>query len=430
MSSGYTQEQDIFLVENYNQMKISDLSAAMGKTIQSIYKRFLKLKNSERLLNTIQHNKENIIFIKENLLIMSDEEFAYHFNCSKSHFYEFRISKGIERIKSCNRKISWLESDDIFIKENFNLLTNKEIASILNRTESSIIQRKCKVLNLRKTKQERLLPNDSEFFLFMGQMLKRWYGQLSEGTLSHRKTFIFHLYRFKSKILFKEINENFILDFKLFLHKNNQMNENTIAKNLQIFKVFTNSALRARKIKENPFAWIKIKKCKSDRVFLTKDQFLKLESLYKSGKWYGVDRAVMTMFLLSCTTGLRFSDILQFDKASMVVDGVIKLRMKKTNNEVVIPISDKAQYFIDNFTHAYCNKVANRKLKEMLKEIGLSSLISFHCARHTFATLSLTIGIPIEVISKILGHTDIATTQIYAKVVQDVKINEMKKWNF
>ncbi|MEJ5105533.1 tyrosine-type recombinase/integrase [Chryseobacterium sp. MYb328] len=430
MNTGYTKQQDSFILENYGNIKIADLSDALGKSSAAIYNRYDRLKNGESILNTIQHSKENILFIKNNLLSMSDQDFSLHFNCSKRHFYDFRVSKGIERLQSCKKKISWSEFDDLFIKENVDILSNKEMAESLNRSVSSVIQRKCKVLNLTKTKAIRILPEDSEFFIFMGQMLKRWKGDLSDGTISHRRTFIFHLYKFRKKISFKEVNENLILDFKIFLQNEDKMNENTISKNLQIFKVFTNAALRSRKIKENPFAWIKIKKCKSDRVFLSKEEFLRLESLYISGKWHGVDRGVMNMFLLSCTTGLRFSDILQFDKEKMIEKDVIRLKMKKTKNEVAIPISDKAKYFINNFHHAYCNKVVNRKLKEMLNEVGINDQITFHCARHTFATLSLTIGIPIEVISKILGHSDISTTQIYAKVIDDVKIKEMQKWNF
>ncbi len=60
---------------------------------------------------------------------------------------------------------------------------------------------------------------------------------------------------------------------------------------------------------------------------------------------------------------------------------------------------------------------------------GIEKYISFHCARHTFATVGITIGIPMEVISKLLGHSDLKTTQIYAKIVDDVKIKEMNKWN-
>ncbi|WP_278494898.1 hypothetical protein [Chryseobacterium arthrosphaerae] len=210
MSSGYTPQQDIFISENYNQMKISDLSAAMGKSQSAIYHRYDRLKKGNTVLNIIQHSKDSVLFIKKNLLSMTDEMFSKHFNCSIRHFYDFRVSIGIERLQSCKNKISWTESDDLFITENVDILTNKEIAESLNRSVSSVIQRKSKVLKIKKNNPVRPLPEDSEFFIFMGQMLKRWKGDLSEGTISHRRTFIFHLNKFKSKMSFKEINENLI----------------------------------------------------------------------------------------------------------------------------------------------------------------------------------------------------------------------------
>ena len=67
--------------------------------------------------------------------------------------------------------------------------------------------------------------------------------------------------------------------------------------------------------------------------------------------------------------------------------------------------------------------------KEIMKEVGIEKSISFHCGRHSFATIGLSLGIPIEVISKLLGHTDIKTTQIYAMVLDELKVKERGKWN-
>ena len=76
------------------------------------------------------------------------------------------------------------------------------------------------------------------------------------------------------------------------------------------------------------------------------------------------------------------------------------------------------------------NQVANRHLREVLANTSITKEISFHCARHTFATHSLSLGIPLVVVSKLLGHSDIKTTQIYGKIVDTVKIKEMEKWNY
>ena len=83
----------------------------------------------------------------------------------------------------------------------------------------------------------------------------------------------------------------------------------------------------------------------------------------------------------------------------------------------------------DKIFKVITNQKTNEFLKDIMKTAGIQKTISFHCARHTFATVGLTVGIPMEVISKLLGHRDLKTTQIYAKVIDTLKIKEMEKWN-
>jgi len=102
---------------------------------------------------------------------------------------------------------------------------------------------------------------------------------------------------------------------------------------------------------------------------------------------------------------------------------------------VKIPLNNRAKKLIDEgfeyqkVFRVATNQVANRYIKELITLAGINKKISFHCARHTFATHSIELGIPIEVICKLLGHKKIATTQIYAKIMDTVKIREMEKWN-
>jgi integrase len=77
----------------------------------------------------------------------------------------------------------------------------------------------------------------------------------------------------------------------------------------------------------------------------------------------------------------------------------------------------------------YCNKTTNKTLQAIGKRYDIGRHLTCHVARHTFATVSLQLGIPIEVVSKLLGHTNLRTTQISAKIVDEVKVREMEKWN-
>jgi site-specific recombinase XerD len=111
--------------------------------------------------------------------------------------------------------------------------------------------------------------------------------------------------------------------------------------------------------------------------------------------------------------------------------------MHKTGYLVGIPLTQKALNLIlvnfqsdsDSLFRVYCNKVTNRVLKLIGRQYNIPKKLTCHVARHTFATISITLGIPIEVVSKLLGHTNLKTTQVYAKIVDKVKEREMEKWN-
>ena len=109
--------------------------------------------------------------------------------------------------------------------------------------------------------------------------------------------------------------------------------------------------------------------------------------------------------------------------------------MHKTKDSEYVPLIEKSKHLIgtgfnnQRVFKVSANQVANRNLKDIMTGAGIKKDISFHCARHTFATVGISLGIPIEVISKLLGHKDLQTTQIYAKVMDHVKIMQMDKWN-
>jgi len=110
--------------------------------------------------------------------------------------------------------------------------------------------------------------------------------------------------------------------------------------------------------------------------------------------------------------------------------------MIKTKEFVTIPLIQKAKKLLPEASfgnqtvfHVLSNQPTNRYLKQVMNTVGITKKISFHCARHTFATLSKSQGIDYDVISKILGHTDIKTTKIYTKYERDYLSREMEKWN-
>ena len=142
-------------------------------------------------------------------------------------------------------------------------------------------------------------------------------------------------------------------------------------------------------------------------------------------------------FLFACYTGLRYSDVKQL-KWENIQDNMIRLNMVKTGDEIFIPLNDKARHILSTIDNkdktgevfrVITNQKTNLALKKLASLAGINKNLSFQVARHTFATVSLTLGIPVEVVSKLLVHHDIKITMIYAKVIDEVRIEQMQKWN-
>lgn len=251
------------------------------------------------------------------------------------------------------------------------------------------------------------------------------------------KSQISKLLKFKKSVSFTDITEKFINDYYYYMIHTLGNNENTASKSLRSLRTFVNIAIRYRHIKDNPFQYIKIKKVDGKRDFLNREELAVLSNAYFNLEVNKpIEREILRYFLFSCFTGLRYSDLRSL-KVSSISENKVKIRMHKTGYLISIPLTQKAIQLVpipfstDNqpVFRIYCNKVTNRILKQIGERFEIPKKLTCHVARHTFATVSITLGIPIEVVSKLLGHTNLKTTQVYAKVVDSLKETEMKKWD-
>lgn len=158
-------------------------------------------------------------------------------------------------------------------------------------------------------------------------------------------------------------------------------------------------------------------------------EFLTIKELRQMLKVDVPDR-IKNPFMFACFTGLRLNDVrtLKWSDIQQDVNGdyIIYLRQHKTSEFVHIPISANAMKFMPERTgervfedFPTCETWYGKKIKEWVKAAGIEKHISFHCSRHTFATLSLNNGADLFTVSKILGHTKITTTQIYTKALDE-----------
>lgn len=239
---------------------------------------------------------------------------------------------------------------------------------------------------------------------------------------------------FNSHLKWSDITESFATEYYLWLINIKKNNENTANRAIRLLKTVLNEAVKKGYIKENPLKNVKTKWLNGKMVFLTKNELKRIDE-YIMNCTDNAIKKVGLYFLFSCYTGLRYSDVVKL-KWNEINDSYIKLTQQKTGNEVLIPLNNRAKNILslqnknrELVFDCYTNQVTNKYLKIIAKNSGVDKPITFHTGRHTFATVSIELGMPIEVISKILGHSDIKITQVYARILDPVKFKEMEKWN-
>lgn len=255
--------------------------------------------------------------------------------------------------------------------------------------------------------------------------------QKYEVTRKHLTNFIKEKYNL-TDISFKEINHLFLTDFEVYLLTSCGCNSNTTAKFMQFFKRIVIIAKNNGWIKIDPFANYKIRIKKVDRGYLSQEE---VEAIM--AKEFSTKRLeqVRDIFIFSCFSGLAYIDVKKLRKENIRTsfDGNLWIigKREKTDVSFSIPLLDVPKKILEKYEGTLPeNRIlpvpSNQKMNAYLKEIGalcgINKEISFHLARHTFATLTLSKGVSIESVSKMLGHTNIRTTQIYARIT-DSKIS-------
>ena len=231
--------------------------------------------------------------------------------------------------------------------------------------------------------------------------------------------------RWNPSIRLVDFNRNSLRDFLKFLKNTGNSPNSTITRFTILKGILHRAALDGIISAQPDYTGLAPKRVPSERKFLTVEELKKLIETPIKDRWG-------KPFLFSCFTGLRYSD-LEHLKWSDIQDGndgrkVIVIRQKKTKEIVRIPLSKNAERFLPEKTHReliFWNLADDPRLSKYVREwcyrAGIKKYITFHCARHTFATLSLNGGADLYAVSKVLGHTSVKTTAIYAKALDEVR---------
>ena len=266
------------------------------------------------------------------------------------------------------------------------------------------------------------------------------------GTLERFKISLKHLQEFilwkyhVSDMSITKIDFAFVTEFEFYLRSVKKCNNNTAVKYVRNFRKIIKICIDNDWLHKDPISRYEGKMKEVERDFLTEEELLKIYN-----KKFSSERLqlVRDIFIFSCYTGLAYVDVkgLKKDHIGIGIDGekwIFKNRCK-TETKSKIPILPMAEEIIEKYSnHPKClseNSIlpilTNQKMNAYLKEIGdlcdIPKEITFHMARHTFATsVTLSNGVPIETVSKMLGHKNLHTTQHYAKVL-DRKVSEDMK---
>lgn len=254
--------------------------------------------------------------------------------------------------------------------------------------------------------------------------------------LKHLKSFLWKTYK-KSDINLAKLQSSFLNDFDFFLRTEAHINNNAAVKHTKNLAKILKLCFKNGWIEKDIVQFYSGKFNEVTVNYLTESEIELIQNKEFSGDGLNL---VKDIFLFSCYTGLAYIDIynLTTEQISVGIDGnlwVITNR-QKTGTSSNVPLLPRAKSIIDKYeNHPFTSKsgkllpvYTNQKVNEYLKTIadncGINKKLTFHCARHTFATsVTLSNNVSIESVSKMLGHKSIKTTQHYAKIL-DKKVSE------
>ena len=252
--------------------------------------------------------------------------------------------------------------------------------------------------------------NKTDFYKYASQLIKIRTEDKAPETIRQNESEVNKLKAYKSSLLLKDVTPDFLQGYKTHLVKLGNKN-NTLWKSFKFVRLVILSAIKNKLITDNPFDIFEMPRYKDpDKLYNTEDEIKAYEAIndLPEGILFAKD-----WYVIGCYTGLRFGDMAAFDRRKNVVNNRLVLYTKKTRDVVSLPFTDKLRELFDKVDYKaipYSNTHFNRLLKQV------DPSLNAHKARHSFAVLCASKGISQEVTAKLLGHSNLKTTEIYYKI--------------
>lgn len=388
--------------------------------------------NSERIFDTLLDTKKNYVSkmktsfkIRKDVLSSGKHPIYIHITGGGKREY---INTGLH-VKA----MYWIES-----KERVKPIDkeHEDINLILDKSQSKLYDIKISyrlndlALTPEIMKREYFSNlNRINFVAFYEEALKLE-SKLSEGRKRVLESILNKLKEYNEYIPFYEIDHNWFQNYRLWLKNVKKNNSVTISTNIRALKKFLKIAQKSG-IKLNfMLEDIKPGSTTGNRNFLNEQELKKALKYYFSEYINEHNKLVLGYFIFGCMTGLRISNIQKLRRSDFV-NGELNIVIVKGNKDKILSINETAKRVISHcpnlFEKKYTNEELNRSIKKILSSIGIYKKISFHCARHTFATLILRSGGKIELLQQLLGHSSIKNTMIYSHIIQEEANKEVFK---
>ncbi|WP_290302509.1 site-specific integrase [Muribaculum intestinale] len=255
---------------------------------------------------------------------------------------------------------------------------------------------------------------------------------LQPETMRHHAAALRKLESYNPRLQIAEITPDWLRVYAAYLRDKHNNNPGTIRKNMCVIRMHYYAAMRAGKVKNNPFEVYRIPQADPIVVFLTEDELNALIGVFRSDKLDEGETDVLRFFLFMCFTAMHISDARSL-QIEQIHGGEIHYTRIKTRTRVNMPLSVPAaklvEYYKEGrlrgplFRHLPTDQAFNRIIKRICRRIGINKAVSAKSARHTFATLYYKKNNgDLGTLSKLLGHTQISTTMIYAHIMKDSRV--------
>ncbi|MGM0530437.1 MAG: phage integrase SAM-like domain-containing protein [Bacteroidota bacterium] len=273
-----------------------------------------------------------------------------------------------------------------------------------------------------------------DFYDFYERKLNDQKGLLADNSVKQHKTVLNNLKKYKKSLMFSQITTKWIEDYQKYMKNKRKNSANTIRKHLGIIKGYLTIAVKEEIITKHPFNGIQIKGSQTERMYLLPNELQTILDLYRKGRYSENQTKVVRQYLWSCFTGQRISDVKVVSHDHIIGDKLVYKPVKQKSKLIrlkLIPaakelIKDAGEHKIQGkIFDCYSDQVTNRILKNAIKGSGIDKDVSFHSGRHTFATNFLRKTKNIGALQKLLGHSNIRDTMIYAHVLQEDVDTEM-----